>query len=633
MKASFVCLLLWSCPLATRATVVLPDIFSDHAVLQKSAGTAVWGTAAPGEAIMVSSGTAPARQTAADGQGKWRVELDLSHGDSSPFDLTVKGSGNTLVIHDVVAGEVWIASGQSNMEFKLARTIGGPEEVARSENPNLRCFLPKLLAAPAPADTMAGRWIVAAPATSGEFSGVAYYFAKTLEATLRTPVGLIDTSVGGTPAEAWISAGGMDRDPALKARKDAVLADASHSDETLKQYNEDFRRWTAKYQRNAGPAADPAAFADPAASTADWKTVTLPGELSKQGLPDDGVVWLRRDIDLPEGDTHNSQPLFLGTLRDFDTVYWNGKKVGETTASASTDVNLDLHPTTERRYNVPGSLLRPGKNTLAIRLSSPGGGAAVLGSHLTAGTHLRLAGPWQAKVERAFPPLPPEAAASYPRRPPFPNPLTYNATYMFNGLVQPLTPMTLRGVIWFQGEANIGRAAQYRTTFPLLIEDWREHFRRPDLPFYFCQIANFLAKRPQPGESDQAELREAQTRTLSLPYTGMAVLVDIGEEWDVHFRNKKGRRGSAGGRRAGEDVRPQRSRWRPDLPGSGGAWRRGDRPFRGRGRRTGGPLAPGDLPTEVQRARHAATGPQQPGERTPGFCRLRRGRTLEMGRR
>ncbi len=458
MKKIFACALLLGCPLVLRATVALPDLFTDHAVLQKNGPAAIWGTATPGEAVTVTPGTSPARQTTADARGKWRVELDLSQASSDPFDLTVKGAGNALVVRDVIVGEVWICSGQSNMEFKLAQTIGGPEEVARSADPALRYFLSRRQAVPTPATDLGGRWVVAGPKSSGEFSGVAYYFAKKVEGVLHAPVGLIDTSWGGTPAEAWISAAGLDRDPALKARKDAILAGGPAADQ-LKRFGEDFSRWAAKYQREVGRPDDPGAFADPAVDTADWKPVNLPGELGKQGLPDAGVVWLRREIEIPASRVNSSQPLLLGTPHDFETVFWNGKRIGETSATASTSFNPDLVPTTNRRYDVPAGLLHPGKNTLAVRLVSPGGGAGLQADRFFVAGDIPLAGEWRAKVEREFPPLPANATASYPRRPPFPINAHYTATYLFNGLVQPLATLPVRGVLWYQGEGQHGPRA------------------------------------------------------------------------------------------------------------------------------------------------------------------------------
>ncbi len=539
MKQFTVILLLFVLSTAARATVALPDLFLEHAVLQKSERTSVWGSATPGEKVSVALGSSPAKETVADEAGKWQVQMDLHDSTPGPFDLSVSGSGAPLVIHDVVVGDVWICSGQSNMEFKLSQSIGGAEETAKSDNPLLRYFVPVRQAVAAPAENLHGQWIVAGPATSGRFSAVGYYFGKMVQASQKIPIGLIDTSWGGTPAEAWISSQGLDRNPELKPGKDAVLAERPLSEEKLKHFAENFKSWAAQYQREDHPSGDPAGFAAPDVSTADWKEINLPGPLAKAGLPDSGVVWLRRELDLPPNRANTYLPLLLGTPCDFETVYWNGMQIGETTPAASTSLNPDMAATMNRRYDVPGNLVKPGRNTLAIRLCSPAGDAGLEASRFTAGWSIPLSGPWKAKVEYELPALPAEAKSSYPRRPPWPVMPHYTATYLFNGMTYPLLKLSVRGVTWYQGEANTGRAHQYRDTFPLLIQDWREQFQRKDLPFYFCQLANYMVKKSEPGESTWAELRDAQTQTLSLPNTGMAVLIDIGEEDDIHFRNKK----------------------------------------------------------------------------------------------
>lgn len=539
MKKLTVSLVFCVTAIYANAAVVLPDIFSDHAVLQQSGRTSVWGAAAPGEKVTVALGSAASKETVADDKGKWQVALDLHDSPKGPFDLTVKGSGAPLVIHDVIVGDVWLCSGQSNMEFKLSQTIDGAKEIAASANPLLRCFLPKRQAVAAPAATLNGSWIVAGPSTAGSFSGVAWYFAKAVQASQKIPIGLIDTSWGGTPIEAWISSQGLDRNPELKSRKDALLAERPLFDEKLKRYGADFKRWAAQYQREDKSTGDSARFAAPDVSTSDWKTVNLPGTLANAGLPDSGVVWLRREVDVPPARANTYLPLLLGTLHDFETIYWNGKQIGETTAASSTSSNPDPTATMNRRYNVLENLVKPGANTLAIRLFSPGGGAGLEANRFTAGWIIPLSGPWKAKVEYELPPLPPEASASYPHRPPWPSMPQYTATYLFNGMVYPLADLAMRGVLWYQGETNTGRAHQYRDTFPLLIQDWRDQFHRKDLPFYFCQLANYQPKKSEPVESGWAELRDAQSQALSLPNTGMAVLIDLGEEEDIHFRNKK----------------------------------------------------------------------------------------------
>ncbi|MFA6961594.1 MAG: sialate O-acetylesterase [Opitutaceae bacterium] len=539
MKPFFAVAVLLVLSSPVRADVTLPDIFSDHTVLQKSSRTAVWGEAAPGEKIAVRIGPSVPAATTAGADGRWRVTLDLRDCPTGPFDLKVRGD-NEVTSKDVMVGEVWICSGQSNMEMKLSQTADAPAEIAASANPLLRVFQPKRQTPATPAETLHGRWVVSAPDTAGGFSAVGYYFAKTVQASVPGAVGLVDTSWGGTPAEAWISSAGLDTVSDLKVRKDAILAEQPQAAQSLRTFARDYADWSARYDRGGPPAADPALYAGPDVDVDDWKSVTLPGMLSAAGLPDSGAVWLRREVDIPANRAGTYLPLLLGELNDFDAIYWNGKKIGETTETASTSFNPDLAPTRNRRYDVPGDQMKAGRNTLAVRLLSPGGGAGIKAHAMTAGWNIPLGGEWRAKVEFEFPPLPAAAVAAYPHRPAWPVMGHYTATYLYNGLVHPLADLTLRGVLWYQGEANVGRAWQYRETFPLLVADWRRAFHRPDLPFYFCQLANFQAKNSDPAAgSAWAELREAQAGALALPGTGMAVLIDIGEEQDIHFRDKR----------------------------------------------------------------------------------------------
>jgi sialate O-acetylesterase len=521
-----------------KSTLKLPDIFSDHVVLQRSESTAVWGTADPGRKVTVSMGKAISAATTSGKDGRWRVSLDLSQCGEGPGELQVSTDDAVVTVRDVLVGDVWIASGQSNMEFKLIQSIGGKEEIAQSTNARLRYFVPERQAVGEPAESLNGRWVLSSPATSGRFSAAAWYFAKSVQASQKIPLGLIDTSWGGTPAEAWISSAGMDENPELKPKKDRILSQRTEEDRAMQAFPGAIKAWLAKYQRQDYATANPAEFASPDVATADWKQVTMPGSLADAGMPDGGVFWLRTQVEIPANRAGTYLPLMLGTPHDFDEVYWNGKKIGETTTDHSTSMNPELTPTTNRRYDVPGNLVNAGTNTLAIRLFSPAGNAGIEARQLTAGWTIPLTAPWFAKVESVFPELPAGALSSYPQRPAWPVMPYYTATYLSNGMVYPLRHLALRGVIWYQGEANVGRAWQYLATFPLLIADWRNLFQRPDLPFYFCQLSNHRPKRSEPGDSEWAEIREAQARALALPNTGMATLIDIGEEEDIHFRNK-----------------------------------------------------------------------------------------------
>ncbi len=506
--------------------VTLPRIFSDHAVLLRSESVPVWGKGSPGEAVTVTVDKATA-QAVVGPDGKWKAVLNLKDAGAGPYDLVVQGK-NTLTVRDVLVGEVWLCSGQSNMDFPLGAFPVAKTEVPVSANPNLRQFLVKRQPSGEPLDDVDGEWMTAGPATAGRFSAVAYFFGKQLQKDLGGPVGLVNSALGGTMIEAWMSDDALAADPVLKAGAEKAQNDRRAFD----RYAELYKAWQKKYGREDRKQGDPAAYAGADVDTSDWKPVTLPGLFADAGLPRSGAIWVRRKVPAP------SQPdifakkgidMFLDNIRDSNEVYWNGRKIG------STGVDSVVH-----RYGVKGDLVNEGDNVLALRIFSAceSGGVAPGGQRFQ-GNHVPFKGEWLAKVEYEFPPLDAAAMAEFPQRPPTPIDAQNVAGYMYNAMISPLIPYAIRGVIWYQGEGNWNRGFQYRSAFPALISDWRAKWGRGDLPFYYCQIANLGAHSKQPEKTSMfAEVREAQSMALSLPNTGQAVLIDIGEEEDIHPADK-----------------------------------------------------------------------------------------------
>jgi sialate O-acetylesterase len=512
-------------------TVVLAPILSDHAVLLKSDKVPVWGTAAPGEAVSVTLDHASATATA-DAAGKWKAELNLNAEGPGPFDLVVQGT-NKLVASDVVVGEVWVCSGQSNMDFTLAGAATAKEEIAASANPQLRLFTVGKNYGPTPMDTCNGQWMVAGPTTSGAFSAVGYFYGKALQRELKVPVGMISSAWGGTPYQTWISLEGTEPNPEIKAQiVQSRQATMAYPDQ-LKSFVANLQAWEKKYDRTDKVVSVPADYTAPGISTADWKPVTLPGLLSKSGLPDAGETWLRREVDISPEQAGNAYLVSLGRIHDFDEVYWNGQMVGNNMPDAPI---TGLYQAV-RMCTVPGNLITAGKGILTVRVSSPNGGAAIDGP-VTMTAPNSLSGTWLAKNVFALPPPSDEARASFPVQPVQPSDPEKTGTWLFNGMISPLTNFAIRGAIWYQGETNVGDPL-YHIGFPLLIQDWRHHWGRGDFPFYFCQLPNFLGKSPTPGESKWAEMREQQSAALALPNTGEAVLIDVGEEGNIHPRDKQ----------------------------------------------------------------------------------------------
>ncbi|HSI84798.1 MAG: sialate O-acetylesterase [Candidatus Methylacidiphilales bacterium] len=529
-------LMLASCTL--RADVVLPRIFSDHAVLQKSASTPVWGKAEPGEKVRVSLGSTTA-ETVAGQDGKWHVNLDLSKPNTSKEPeasvLVVEGR-NKVEVKDVLVGEVWLCSGQSNMEFVLARTIDAEKEVAGSTatQGRLREFKVGRKQVPERADNLEGAWTPASPATAGRFSAVAYSFGRKLQSDLTaaagdgtiTPVGLITSSVGATPCEAWTSYQALSTDPDLKQATDRDIKILSEYPDKKKAYTEAYKAWETKYQlEDKLDNAVAESFASMTDKTG-WKKAMVPGASKDAGITQPGAVWFYRSFDIPANQAGKDLKLVLGNPVGFETVYWDGKRVFQRTLENYRGEGES------REYALPARLITPGKHKLAVRLYSP-----LVVPQMTG--KISFAGEWVAKVELAMPPLSDEARNAVPAPLEMSPDAKKTGSFLYNGMIDPLIPYGITGAIWYQGENNAERAWQYRKAFPLMIKDWRSHWGQGDFPFYFCQLANYHAKSSSPGDNDWAELRDAQSSALTLSNTGMAVLIDVGEAADIHPQNKK----------------------------------------------------------------------------------------------
>ena len=508
-----------------RADVKLPAIFSDHAVLQKTAHVPVWGKADPGEKITVTLDNHTA-STTAGADGRWSLDLDLKDSGQGPFTMTVEGK-NKLMLSDIVVGEVWLASGQSNMERLLKETAGAQAEIALPADPMIRQFKVKNNASKDPLDDVQGQWQIASPQTRALFSAVAYYFSKRLLGELKVPVGVINSTWGGTPSEAWTSMESLDSVPDLKAARES----RSQFPVLRQAWADAMTAWMKETGREDRDPTNAEAFSGTNVDTASWIPVTLPGPVKAQGLPSTGAVWIRQNVVMPSKAV--SDPWIIMPLDGYDTVYWNGKKIVQTTVQ--TFEGLGHVRTDGGAYTIPASDVLVGTNVLSIRLFEPACPALI--SKVPQIGPTPVGKEWLAKAEFELPPPAADKPAPEPIR--FIGQPQHQPSRLFNGMIHPLVPYAFRGVIWYQGESNAGRAFQYRTAFPLMINDWRKQWNRADLPFYFCQLANFNGKKPEPGESNWPELRDAQSSTLSLTNTGQAILIDLGESDDIHPRNKK----------------------------------------------------------------------------------------------
>jgi sialate O-acetylesterase len=518
MKKLFVLALMVCASLSGYTQVRLPKLISDGMVVQRNKPLVIWGWSGPREKVSVVF-HAQQRKATADASGHWRVEFSPEPA-GGPYQMTVKGK-NSITVSDILVGEVWVCSGQSNMEWPLRSARNADEEIKVAKYPQIRQFLvQKAVSFKPEEDVKGGDWKSCSPETAGDFTAVGYFFARAVYEEINVPIGLINTSWGGTHSETWTS-------------REAFAASAEFNDMITHMPNRNLEDIAKQKQGEQLarlqsmniilPAKDVARWKDPDFDASRWNTMELPELWEQRGLPDfDGVVWFRKTVNIPAAEATRAAVLSLGPIDDSDETYVNGVRVGSTLGKYNED----------RVYQIPPGTLKPGDNVIVVKVIDTGGGGGLYGKpgqlKLTpaGGAAHSLAGSWSFSVEQVT-----SSDAVGPNSYP---------TLLFNAMLNPLLPARIAGVLWYQGESNAGRAFQYRTAFPLMIRDWRAHWKEGDFPFYFVQLASFNADN---GTSEKgstwAELREAQTMTLALPKTGMAVTTDIGESNDIHPRNKQ----------------------------------------------------------------------------------------------
>ena len=518
--------------LAGPATGVKPhSLFADHMVLQRDAAAVVWGTADAGGTVTVTV-CGQRVSGVADADGRWLVELKPRPA-GGPHTLTIAGA-ETITLKDVMFGDVWICSGQSNMEQGIGMCAGAKAEIAAANHPQIRLFLVPHKIASEPQRTVDAVWKVCSPKTVAEngwagFSGAAYYFGRHLNRELKVPIGLVQTCWGGTIAEAWTSAKALKTMDDFRPVVEQFVADAAKRKAGTYSFDKAMGNWWAKNDPGSAKGAN---WATAGTDDAAWKTATQPrnwesGPAELRSF--DGLVWLRRTVDVPAGWAGKDLLLELGPVDDRDTTFFNGTRVGGMGAWS-----------TPRKYRVPGKCVRAGQNVLAVRVLDTGGGGGLCGQAGQMqlrradgkGKALPLAGAWKYRVAAPLAKLSPAPVnqASSPNV----------VTVLYNGMIEPLLPLAVKGAIWYQGESNAGRAMQYRRLLPTMIADWRGRFRGGKFSFFIVQLANFMAKQTTPVQSGWAELREAQALTAANdPLVGQAIITDIGDARDIHPKNKQ----------------------------------------------------------------------------------------------
>lgn len=504
------------------AQIRLPRLISDGMVLQREQNLKIWGWASPQENIsLVLKGKT--YRSKADQQGNWSLQLPTQSA-GGPFELNFKGN-NEVQVKDVYFGDVWICSGQSNMVLPMERVkerYGA--DIAQANYPAIRnFFIPTLTNLQGPqADLPSGKWVVANPQDVLTFSALAYFFAKNIYDKYQVPIGLINASVGGTPIEAWISEQGLQNFPNL-------LATIQHNKDTsfINTLNRQARQGPPpRASEDKGMSESPKWY-DPTYVPKNWRNINVPGFWEDQGLKDlNGVVWYRKEIEVPASMCGVEANLYLGRIVDADFAYVNGQSVG--------NITYQYPP---RRYKVPAGVLKPGKNLLVVRVINQAGKGGFVPDKpyfLSAnGQQVDLKGDWQYRVGEVYAPVgfgPGGGGGIVAQNQP---------SALFNAMAAPLVNYAAKGFLWYQGESNAGTPETYYALLPALIRDWRKQWNLGELPFLYVQLANFMDINYLPSESSWAVLRDAQFKALSVPNTGMAVAIDLGEWNDIHPLNKK----------------------------------------------------------------------------------------------
>lgn len=508
---------------AVYAQIKLPQLVRDSMVLQRDAKVNIWGWASPGESINASfNGKKYQIKTGID--GKWLFQLAPMKA-GGPYTMELSGK-NKIILKDILIGDVWFCSGQSNMVHQMnIHDVAYAKDIAEANNPEIRQFwIPTLTSLQGPKDDLpSGYWKSAVGEDIRPFSAVAYFFAKKIYQQYKVPIGIINASVGGTPIEAWTSEEGL---------KDfSALTTAIQKNKDTAYLNSLNRRSAGNFNRPAPPAdaglTGTLKWFDPAYAPVNWRNINIPGYWEDQGVKDlNGVVWYRREVNIPASMVGKQARVFLGRIVDADELYINGKQVGNTTY---------LYP--QRRYYVPGNLLKAGKNTFVIRVTNTNGKGGFVPDKpycIFSGTDtVDLKGDWQYKVGLVNRPVTGGGfgggginAQNQPAA-------------LYNAMVAPEINYTIKGFCWYQGESNAGRPQEYEKLMHALMNDWRNKWKQGTLPFLYVQLPGFMDYNYIPSESGWAMLREAQLKALSAPNSAMAVAIDLGEWNDIHPDNKK----------------------------------------------------------------------------------------------
>ena len=510
--------------------IKLPKIISDGIVLQRDAKIPVWGWSSPNEKIIVQFNKKNYKTTASN-EGTWEIKLPKMKA-GGPYTMVISGK-NKIEIKNILIGDVWLCSGQSNMVHQLdIHDVRYAKEIATANYPEIRHFkIPTTTSISGEKEDLeGGNWQKAVGEEVRPFSAVSYFFAKKIYDKYKIPIGLINASVGGTPIEAWIPKEGYKENTEIlkiiNENKDTAFVNSQNKKPPFNT--------TGQKTIDKGLIGEKPWYAEDFIPK-NWRQISIPGYWEDQGIRDlNGVVWYRKDIEIPKSMVGKKARVFLGRIVDADELYINGKLVGKTTYQ---------YP--QRRYPVPENLLKAGKNTFVIKVTNQNGKGGFVSDKpyyiFTEKDTVDLKGYWNYKVGEVFKPF---DFSRFKRGNNNNKPVRRinpqnEPTSLYNAMVAPFTKMPLKGILWYQGESNSGNPDSYEAYMKNLISGLRQVFNNPEMPFIYAQLPNFMDVSYVPIESDWAKLRDAQLKSLSNPNTAMTVNIDLGEWNDIHPDNKK----------------------------------------------------------------------------------------------
>lgn len=529
---------------AALADITLNGLFQDNMVLQRGIKVPIWGTAAPGDRVLIAFAGQTASATT-DEHGRWRTSLRPLQASATPADLAITDGHVAIAIKNVVVGEVWVCSGQSNMELRVRDAANGTAEAAASDYPAIREFEVGRATDPAPVSVVNGQWQIASPATVGQFSAAAFYCARELWNRLHVPVGIINASWGATWAEPWTPIGSFASAPIYQSR-------LSQFQQNLKDYAADKATYMAKvaleqkataqaqtewfHSQTMADIGQREAWFDPATDAAKWKTVSLPFPDAGSSWNWLGSMWVRKDVVIPGDWVGKSLNLHIGAVDDVDITYLNGREVGRMWQDVPDFWKIP------RKYVVPASLVKSTTVTIVVQIINAYGIGGMFGTPADmslapdGAPPIPLAGDWKyrrgSQIEVATQPQTLDSG--------MPGYAGGDPAAIYNGMIAPMQPFAIKGVIWYQGESNATEPDTYAQLFPAMISGWRAGWGEGDFPFYFVQLAQFQARQSSPIELQSwADLRDAQARALTLPDTGEAVISDIGDPATIHPLDKQ----------------------------------------------------------------------------------------------